>query len=255
VDCEPVKSLLPDQVPEAIQAVAPAVDQDNAAASPELTVLGFAASLMVGAAVTTVTVVDCEELPPPPVHVSSNSLDACSGPVECVPAVAMTPLQPPEAWHLSAWVVLQVRVAISPLAMLVGAAVSVTVGAPAVTSTWAVPDAEPPGPLQVSVYVEASVSGSVVALPLVARMPDQAPEAMQFCASVELHCRVVGVFIATEVLAATSFTTGGLTCAGSSEVVVMDRPEEDSPQAAKMLIAASAIEHRKKCMALEELGW
>jgi hypothetical protein len=151
VDCEPVIGLLPDQAPEPIQAVAPAVDQDNIEASPEFTVLGFAASFMLGAELTTVTVVDCEELPPPPVQVSSNSVLFCSGPVECVPAVAMMPLQPPAAWHLSACVVLQVRVDISPLAMLVGDAVSVTVGAPAVTSTWAVPDAEPPGPLQVSV--------------------------------------------------------------------------------------------------------
>ena len=53
---------------------------------------------------------------------------ALSAPVDSVPVVALTPLQPAEAVHDVAFVVLQVNVALAPLAPLVGDAVKVRVG-------------------------------------------------------------------------------------------------------------------------------
>ena len=87
------------------------------------------------------------------------------------------------------------------------------------------------------------MSGSVAVLPLVGRSPDQAPEAVHFCASVELHCSVVDMFIATLVLAATSLTTGGVVLEVGAGFVVSDCAE-DCPQAAKILMVASPIKPR-----------
>jgi hypothetical protein len=61
--------LLPDQAPEAVQAVALVDDQVIVDALPLVTVLGFALKLMLGAAALTETVADCAALPPGPVQV------------------------------------------------------------------------------------------------------------------------------------------------------------------------------------------
>ena len=69
VDCEPVRGLLPDHAPEAVQEVALVEDQVKVALLPLLTVLGLA--LMVTVAVgfgLTVTVVDWAAVPPVPVQ-------------------------------------------------------------------------------------------------------------------------------------------------------------------------------------------
>ena len=59
VDCEPLSALVPDQAPEAVQAVALAADQLSVDAAPLATVLGVALSLTVAvASAVTVTVVD-----------------------------------------------------------------------------------------------------------------------------------------------------------------------------------------------------
>lgn len=73
-------------------------------------------------------------------------------PVETVPPVACVPLQPAEAVHEVALVVLQVSVEALPVATLVGLAVNVTVGA-GNTVTGAVADADgvPEAPAQVNV--------------------------------------------------------------------------------------------------------
>ncbi len=71
VDCEPLDALLPDQAPEAVQAVALLLDQASVEALPDLMVLGLALSVTKGAKAGTVTVVDCVAEPPGPVHVSS----------------------------------------------------------------------------------------------------------------------------------------------------------------------------------------
>ncbi len=71
MDCEPLAALLPDQAPEAEQAVALLLDQVSVEALPELMVLGLALSVTKGSKDGTVTVADCVAEPPGPVHVSS----------------------------------------------------------------------------------------------------------------------------------------------------------------------------------------
>jgi len=81
---------------------------------------------------------------------------AVSLPVEALPLVALAPLQPPDALHEVALVVLHVRVEVPLLAILAGFAPSVTVGdgggGSGVTVTVAVAAAlVPPALEQVSV--------------------------------------------------------------------------------------------------------
>ena len=70
MDCVPVSALVPDQDPEAVQAVALVADHVSIALLPLATVLGLAARLMVGKGCVTETVADCAALPPVPVQVS-----------------------------------------------------------------------------------------------------------------------------------------------------------------------------------------
>jgi hypothetical protein len=151
VELEPLNARLPDQAPEAVQAVALLLDQVSIEAVPELTVLGLARSVTTGGKVGTVTVTDCVAVPPSPVQVRSYSVVLVSAPVDQVPLVATAPLQAPEAVHAVASVELQVKVELAPLATVVGAAVNVTVGAGPVTTTSADCEAEPPVPVQVRV--------------------------------------------------------------------------------------------------------
>jgi len=127
------------------------VDQAIVEALPELTVLGRALSVTTGAGGGTVTVSDCVAEPPSPVQVRSYSVVLVSAPVDQVPLVATTPLQPPEAVQPVALMALQVKLELSPLVTVVGAAVNVTVGAGRVTTTSADCEAEPPVPVQVRV--------------------------------------------------------------------------------------------------------
>ncbi len=71
VDREPFTFLLPDQAPEAEQAVALTLLQVRVEGLPELTVLGLAWSVSCGAKPATVTVADCVAEPPGPEQVSS----------------------------------------------------------------------------------------------------------------------------------------------------------------------------------------
>jgi hypothetical protein len=71
VDCEPLTALVPDQAPDAVQAVALLADQLRAALLPLAMVLGLADRATVGAAEVTDTVFDCVALPPVPVQVSA----------------------------------------------------------------------------------------------------------------------------------------------------------------------------------------
>lgn len=70
VDCEPVEALVPDQAPEAVQAVALLADQANVELLPLAIVLGLADKATVAAGGVTDTVFDCVALPPDPVQVS-----------------------------------------------------------------------------------------------------------------------------------------------------------------------------------------
>jgi hypothetical protein len=69
VDCEPLTALVPDQAPEAVQAVAFVDDHVRLELLPLATVLGLAVRATVGAGAVTETVTDCVALPPVPVHV------------------------------------------------------------------------------------------------------------------------------------------------------------------------------------------
>jgi hypothetical protein len=66
VACEPLIAWLPDQAPEAEQAVALVDDQVSVEVSPGFTVLGLALSVTTGANPETVTVADCVAEPLPP---------------------------------------------------------------------------------------------------------------------------------------------------------------------------------------------
>lgn len=69
VVCEPLFASVPDQAPVPVQAVAFVADQLSVELLPLTTLLGLAVKVTVGAGAVTVTVVDCEALPPVPVHV------------------------------------------------------------------------------------------------------------------------------------------------------------------------------------------
>lgn len=70
MDSVPVIAFVPDQAPEAAQALALDDDQFSVALLPLATVLGLAPKLNVGTAGATETRTDCVALPPAPVHVS-----------------------------------------------------------------------------------------------------------------------------------------------------------------------------------------
>jgi hypothetical protein len=127
VDCVPLVALLPDQPPEAVQAVALVEDQVKVAAAPLLTVLGAAERLTVGEGVLTDTVADCVALPPAPVHVSEYVDLAVKAPVDCEPLTALVPDHAPEAVQDVALVADQVRVELPPLATVLGLALILTV--------------------------------------------------------------------------------------------------------------------------------
>ena len=61
---------MPDQLPEAVQEVALVELQVSVEALPEVTLVGLAVKVTVGAGAVTVTFADCEVVPPGPVQVS-----------------------------------------------------------------------------------------------------------------------------------------------------------------------------------------
>jgi hypothetical protein len=70
LDCDPLMPLVPDQPPEAVQAVALMDDQVSLDVPPLATVLGLALKLAVTeGCVLTETVADCAAVPPTPVQV------------------------------------------------------------------------------------------------------------------------------------------------------------------------------------------
>jgi hypothetical protein len=152
VDCDPLVAWLPDQDPEAAHEVALVEDHVRVAALPLVTVLGLALRVTVGGSDVTVTVADCAALPPVPVQVNVYVVFALSAPVDCDPLVALLPDHPPEAVQDVAWVLAQVTVELLPLAIVLGLAERVIVGAGVgvVTETVAACVALPPAPVQVS---------------------------------------------------------------------------------------------------------
>jgi hypothetical protein len=153
VEREPAVGSVPDQAPDAVQAVALVDDQVSVVPFPLVTVLGLAARETAGAGWVTETVADWLAVPPGPVQDRVNVEAAFKAPVLWVPASDSAPDQPPDAVHELAWLVDQVRLALPPLTTVLGLAVSAMVGAGAgeVTDTVAVWAALPPGPVQLSV--------------------------------------------------------------------------------------------------------
>jgi hypothetical protein len=113
-------------------------DHVNVDAVPLVMLLGLAlmVTAVVGAGLT-VTVVDCEALPPVPVHVSPYVALALSAPVDCEPLIALLPDHAPEAAHDVAFAALQLSVELLPLAMVLGMALKLIAGAAAFTDTVA----------------------------------------------------------------------------------------------------------------------
>ncbi len=141
-----------------------------------------------------------------------------------MPLVAWVPVQPPEAVQDVASVEDQVRVDAVPEAMLVGLALSVTVGAIGVDaiSMVTLERASPPAPEQVSVKVLVELKAAVPSLPDSGMLPDHAPDATQAVASVEDHERVALVPDATEPADEVNDTVGA--AAGLSEATVETSP-------------------------------
>jgi hypothetical protein len=86
--CVPLTASVPDQPPEAVQAVAPVEVQVSTVLPPLGTMLGSALMVMVGAvdpaggAALTVIVADWVALPPAPVHVNIYFVVVFRGPVD-----------------------------------------------------------------------------------------------------------------------------------------------------------------------------
>jgi hypothetical protein len=133
-------------------------------------------------------------------------------------AVTLLPLQPPDAVQAVAFVVDQERSEFPPEFTEFGVALNVMVGAGAVPGATVIATEDCPvvfaAPAQLSVKVLFAVSVSLVALPLVARAPDHAPDAVHDVASVELQVKVTDAPLETDVALAESVTVG-VGCAGA----------------------------------------
>jgi hypothetical protein len=203
--------LVPDHAPEARQLVALLLDHVSVDALPLATLVGEALKVSVGAARMVTPTLRLTE-PPAPLQLSVKAELVVSAPVEAAPLVVLLPDQAPEARQLVALVLDHVSVDALPLATLVGEALSVSIGAGGGAETAIVALrglAVPPGPLQVSVNVEFAVSEPVETVPLVALLPDQAPDARQLVALILDHVSVDDPPLTTVVGEATRVSVGG----------------------------------------------
>jgi hypothetical protein len=128
--CDPDNAFVPLHAPEAVQLVASVVFHESVDAPPAVTLDGDAARLIVGAALACVTITDalCDALPEAPLHVSVNVLLALSGSEVCAPAVALAPLQAPDALQFVALLADHAKVTVLPAFTEPGVALSDTVG-------------------------------------------------------------------------------------------------------------------------------
>jgi hypothetical protein len=206
--CVPLTGSVPLHAPEAVHAVALLADQVTVEVPPLVTLVGLALSEMLGGVAETVTVADCDAEPPAPVQVSMNFVVAVRADVVVEPMVASLPLQPPEAAQEVALVDVQFNVAPPPLAIVLGLALKLTVGAVAVTETVADCVALPPVPVHVSPYVALAVSAPVDCEPLTGMLPDHPPEALHAVALVADQVNVELPPLATVLGLATKVTVG-----------------------------------------------
>jgi hypothetical protein len=133
VDNEPFTALVPDQAPEAVHEVALVEDQVRVELAPLATLAGPALSETLGAAADTVTVADCEAVPPAPLQLSMYLVVAVNADVLLDPLIVSEPLHPPEAVQEVALVDVQFKVDVAPLLSVLGPAAKVTAGAGWVT--------------------------------------------------------------------------------------------------------------------------
>jgi len=167
----------------------------------------------------TLTVAEAFADPPTPVHVRVKVVAAVIGPVDWLPLVAFVPVQPPVAEHVVAFVLVQLRVEATPLATLVGFAVSVIEGAGlGVTVTVTDRAIVPPLPEQLRVKMLVDESALVFCEPLSVVVPLQAPEAAHVVALVDAQERVVDAPLETVVGFAVNDSVGG-----GATVTVTDR--------------------------------
>ena len=160
-------------------------------------------------------------------------------------AVDLLPLHPPAAVHAVAFVVDQESSDVPPVATVVGVAVNVTVGAGVEpgTTVMATDDCPVvlPAPVHVKVNVLFVVSAPLLTLPLVARIPDHAPDAVHEVASVELQVNVTALPLEIDVEFAERLTVG-VGCAGEvgGNVVAVGVSSPPPPQPARSAQATSS---------------
>lgn len=147
----PVVAFDPVQSPVALHVVTLVPDHVNDVVPLRATPGGLADRLTAGVPAVTVTEAVCATFPPAPAHVSVKFELVVNAPVLCVPDVPLEPDQAPDAAQLVALVVLHANCDEAPDCTLPGDALSVNVGASAVTTTLVVCATEPPLPVQVSV--------------------------------------------------------------------------------------------------------
>jgi hypothetical protein len=152
----------PLQAPAAKQEVALTLFQVSVAEPPAATVLGLTCSVTAGAAAVTVTMADCEAVPPGPLQVNSNSVRSESFPVVQVPWVATGPFQPPPAVHAVAPDAFQDSVDWPMLLTVVGDADRVTTGACAVLVVGGLVAVVPVAVVPVAVVFAGGVLSAVV---------------------------------------------------------------------------------------------
>jgi hypothetical protein len=126
-----------------------------------------------------------------------------------VPLTGFAPDQAPEAVHDVAFEADHCKVALAPLARMVGLADRLTTGGGGVTDTVVDWVAEPAGPLQVKVNVVFAVSVPVGCDPLTALLPAQPPLAVQRVALPLDHVSVAALPEFTVLGVALKVTVGG----------------------------------------------
>jgi hypothetical protein len=144
-------AFVPDQAPEAVHEVALVADQLSVALPPLVTALGPTLRLTVGVGDLIEIVADWTAVPPRPEQARVYVASAARTPVDCVPLTGLLPDQAPEATHDVAFTAFHLSVELVPLAIVLGVAVMLIVGA--VDFTEMVTDwvALPPAPVQVRV--------------------------------------------------------------------------------------------------------
>lgn len=136
------------------------------------------------------------------------------------PLSVLVPDHPPDAVQEVALADDQFSVAVPPIATVVGVAVRVTEGAAGcVTVTFTDCVVSPPAPVHVNAKAEVAVNAPVDAVPDVALVPLQLPEAVQDVALVDDQVSVAAEPATTEDGAAASVTVGASGAVGGCETV------------------------------------